>query len=78
VSTVGVNAPPFIFAGGVLAGAPGRIRTANKMAAAERAVTDQPLALSRIRPARVLVRNLLSSCSHGAESMEAAAGAADA
>ena len=45
---------------------------ANKIAAAERAVTGQPLALSRIRPARVLVRNLLSSCSHGAESMEAA------
>jgi hypothetical protein len=32
----------------------------------------QPLALSRIRPVRVLVRNLLSSCSHGAESMDAA------
>ena len=47
---------------------------ANKIAAAERAITGQPLALSRIRPARVLVRNLLSSCSHGAESMEAAWG----
>ena len=30
--------------------------------------------LRRIRPARVLVRNLLSSCSHGAESTEAAWG----
>ena len=47
---------------------------ANKIAAAERAITGQPLALSRIRPARILVRNLLSSCSHGAESMEAAWG----
>jgi hypothetical protein len=47
---------------------------ANKIAAAERAVTGQPLALSRIRPARVLVRNFLCSCSHGAESMEAAWG----
>jgi hypothetical protein len=45
---------------------------ANKIAAAERAITGQPIALSRIRPVRVLVRNLLSSCSHGAESMEAA------
>jgi hypothetical protein len=47
---------------------------ANKIAAAERAVTGQLLVLSRIRPVRVLVRNLLSSCSHGAESMEAAWG----
>lgn len=30
--------------------------------------------LRRIRPARVIVRNLLSSCSHGAESVEAAWG----
>ena len=37
----------------------------------------QPLALSRIRPVRVLVRNLLSSCSHGAESMKPP-GSADA
>jgi hypothetical protein len=54
-----------------------RQHRANKIAAAERAITGQPITLSRIRPVRVLVRNLLRSCSHGAESMEAA-GSADA
>jgi hypothetical protein len=39
---------------------------ASKIAVAERAMTGQSLALSRIRPVRVLARNVLSSWSHGA------------